>query len=84
MNQVFLEDFPVKFLSHLHQNLLMFCGEVFETAKDSFFKFQTLLPVKYKTKEKKFIVRSDQAECIDMHHYLFITDKVANLNATSL
>ena len=80
MNQDFLKDFPVKFLSHLHQNLLMFCREVFETAKDCFFKFQTLLPVKYKTKEKQFIARSDRAECVDIINY----SQPINLNATSL
>ena len=69
MNQDFLKDFPVKFLSHLHQNLLMFYGEVFEIAKDCFFKFQTLLPVKYKKKEKQFIARSDRAEGVDIINY---------------
>ena len=29
----------------------MFCGEVFETAKDYFFKFQTLLPVNIKQRK---------------------------------
>ena len=73
MKQGYLKDAPVKFLSHIHQNLRMFC-ECFLKSRRLFTQLSNFVTRKWKKKIKKrrkkqFIAQSARAESVDIINF---------------
>ena len=70
MKQGFLKDAPVKFLSHIHQNLRMFC-ECFLKSRRLFPQLSNFVTRKWKKKGKKkqLIAQSARADSVDIINF---------------
>ena len=74
MKQGFLKDAPVKFLSHIHQNLRMFC-ECFLKSRRLFPQLSNFVTKKCKKKKKpkkkQFIAQSARADSVDIINFFY-------------
>ena len=74
MKQGYLKDAPVKFLSHTHQNLRMFC-ECFLKSRRLFPQLSNFVTRKWKKKKKRkkkqSIAQSARAESVDIINFFY-------------
>ena len=71
MKQGFLKDAPVKFLSHIHQNLRMFC-ECFLKSRRLFPQLSNFVTRKWKKKKgkkKQPIAQPARADSVDIINF---------------